>query len=610
MVRILNRSCIELVCLLVLAYPVFPLCADQQDEAEEPAVQSVNEAYVGWLELSGPLPDGQARYAWVTPDQEGATLRRVVKSLGRVARNESYAGVVIYLDEVMLNLSQVQEITEAINEVRAAGRKVLVFAEQYDLLTYLLACSADRIVLQRKGLIELTGLGVEEMYLAGLLKKVGLQADFLQVGRFKGAQDPLTRDTPSEAWSETMDRLLDDLYAWIVSRIAEDRGLGHEQVERIMTDCWTMTDEQYIERGVVDQLAGRDLIEATGEVFGNSFVWDDLLETTGPRQEMENPFAVFRMLFQEPQVRVRRPSLAMIHVKGPIVMGESQTDGTFGSSTVGSKTMVDALVEARDNSKIKGVVLRIDSPGGSALASELIWQAVRDLGETKPVFVSVGAMAASGGYYIACAGQSIYASPGSLLGSIGVVGGKIILGGLYEKIGVNVHRRSRGPLGDMFNSVEPFTDPQRAALQNAFDRIYEQFTDRVAVGRGRRVSNMDAVAQGRVFTGRQAVGNGLADKIGGVETVLANLAEQVGFEPGEYDVVNLPQPKSLAEVLEELFQMPGVRAPGMGVSQLIGTARAVLGERRWRAAAPVLTGLMRIQQEPILTLMPTAIVIK
>jgi len=624
MKRIQRRLAGALIAAIMILSNSVPLCADDahpdasttqpashatSSSPDPDANQEVQSPHlVGWLELSGPLRDGPVPFTWLSPDDAGLSVRRVVGLLEQIATDEDYAGVVFYLDEPMLDLAQVFEISQAIQAVRDTGRKVLVYAEYYDLTTYLLASSADTILLQRKGLVELSGLSVEEIYLAGLFEKVGMKADFLQVGRFKGAQEPLTRTGPSDEWNENIDALLDDEYRLILDRIAAGRGLDRKEVEQWLVDCWSMSDEQYVRRGLVDRLADRDLIDATSVAFGNEFVWDDLLATSGSAVRFENPFAMMRLLFQKPTVQVRRPSLALVHVVGPIVSGDSTMGGPFEQQTVGSRTLIRALDEAKNNKRIKAVVLRIDSPGGSALASELIWQSVRQLGEVKPVYVSIGSMAASGGYYIACAGHEIYASPSSVVGSIGVVGGKITLGGLYDKIGVGVYRRSRGPLGDMFNSVNPFTQPQRAALQSAFNRVYDLFTERVVIGRGKRIADIDQVAHGRLFTGNTAVQNGLVDKIGGVETALAELAQEVGLEPGEYDVVNFPSPQSLADMLDQWFNSHGVRA-GVDQAAAFQTAKMVLGPRAWRAAQPVLTGLLLLRSEWVLTLLPTAVVI-
>lgn len=584
--------------------------ADEAAEADE--AEAVEASVVGWLELSGPLREGPAPFAWVAEEDMEPSLTQVLEQLEQVETGEHYLGVVVYLDRPEMSLSQVTAVADAMERVRAAGKQVLTFAEAYTLRDYLLASSADLIVLQHRGAVELNGISVEEIYVAGLLEKIGVRADLMQVGQFKGAEEPWTRTGPSEAWSENMSALLDDLYGQVVGRIAENRGVSVEQFEQIIAASWTMTDAEYLSRGVVDRLADRDLVSVTEVQFGEDFVWDDVMgaELGGDGPQMDNPLAVFRMLFQEDTQKTRRDSIAVIHAVGPISSGESSTgDGLLASDSIGSRTLIEVLGDTEVDDHIKGVVIRIDSPGGSALASEVIWQAMRHLAEQKPVYVSIGDVAASGGYYLASAADEVYVSPVSIVGSIGVVGGKIILGDLYEKIGLNVHRRHRGPLADMFNSVEPFTEPQRAVIHASMERVYEQFTDRVQIGRGSRLGDISEVAEGRLFTGRQAVENGLADRVATLEDAIADVAAQVGLEEGAYDVVHLPPPLSFAEFLEGMFSVrSGAGAAGAAdVRGLALLGREALGARTWGSVEQVLGGLMMLRDERALTLMPVVV---
>ena len=234
---------------------------------------------------------------------------------------------------------------------------------------------------------------------------------------------------------------------------------------------------------------------------------------------------------------------------------------------------------------------------------------MRELGEAKPVYVSIGPMAASGGYYIASAAHQVYVTDSTIVGSIGVVAGKIVMGGLYEWAGIKVHRRHRGPMGDMFNSVEPFTNEQREHLTRAIARTYEQFTDRVRIGRGRRIAEMDDVAQGRLFTGRQAVDNGLADKVGGVAQAIEDAAKQAGLAAGRYDVVELPPPLSFPELLEQMFELDGSRVPAVR-GEFPALARRVLGPDGWRQLNAMLTGAMQLRTEHTLTLMPAVLIVR
>ncbi len=579
--------------------------SDQPQRDSHQAIQTT----VGWLELSGEMRDTPIPYAWVDGEDAKQTLKGVLGQLQTVAEGKQYMGVVIYLDQVSMSLAQIHAITSAMEAVRANGKRVLTFAAAYDTREYLLASAADLILLQHKGSIDLMGMSVEEFYVAGLLEKIGVKADMLQIGKYKGAAEAITSTGPSEAWNENFDSLLTDLYDQVITRLADGRNMSRDEIEAIIRDSWTMTDTQYIRRRVVDRLVARDLVDVTEIEFGDSFTWDDTMGLPSQHVQAVSPFAMFQMLFQEQSHVTPRPTIAVVHANGPIISGDSSFgDGIFTEDSIGSRTFNQVCGEVVDDENIKGVIFRIDSPGGSALASEIIWQAIRNLSETKPVFVSIGSIAASGGYYIASAGNEIYVAPQSIVGSIGAVSGKLVMGGLYDMVGINIHRRHRGPLGDLFNNVEPFTEEQREVIQGSLDKIYEQFTQRVVLGRGNRLPDIAQVDEGMLFTGRQAVANGMADKIGIASDAIADLAEQLGLEPGKYDVIALPQPLSFQEWLSEIFS---IRVPSTIRSHVVvDTAHRLLGDEAWRSASHVLEGIMLLRKERILLLMPRVVVVR
>ncbi|MEQ9454521.1 MAG: signal peptide peptidase SppA [Phycisphaeraceae bacterium] len=557
---------------------------------------------VGWIELSGTLRDGPLPFAWVPEDEAKPSLTTVIKSLDHVAESDTHLGLVIYLNEPRLTLQQIEALGRALDRIRDAGKKIITFSETYSTNAYLIASHADIIALQSKGVLMLHGLHTEEMYLAGLLERMGIEADFMQVGRYKGADEALTRKDPTPFWDENMDGLLDDLYAQIIEHIATRRDLTAEQVEALMRDSWLLSDTQLVRRGAIDEITPRDMEAVIVKTFGDDITWDDRLGSSSARMP-ENPFVLFQMLFREQKTKTEGPTLAIIHARGPIHMGESSVDdGQFSDNSIGHNTLVKAFRDAREDDNIKGVVLRIDSPGGSAIASDVIWQAVRETGETKPVFVSVGRLAASGGYYIACAGDEIYVEAPSIVGSIGVVSGKIHLAGLYEKLDLGVTVRSRGPMADMFASDRPFTPAERHTMLAFMERIYDQFVDRIRTGRGERLIRIDQVAEGRLFTGRQATENGLADRLGGLEIALSDLASGLNLAEGEYDVINLPEPLSFQDFMQQAF---GVRSPATQLT-LPALARNLLGDR-WSNVGPIIQGAMLLQREPALVLMPVAI---
>ncbi|MEM6334012.1 MAG: S49 family peptidase [Planctomycetota bacterium] len=599
--------------VVAVAWVAWPATAQDVAGDGSEVVEVGWDSTVGWLKLGDALREGPAPFAWISEDDAGPSLRGVLNKLEVVATQDHYMGLVIALDRPMLTLTQVSAIGEKIRAIRASGKTVVCFSEEYDTLTYLLASYCDVVVLQRGGAMGLAGLGMEEMYMAGLLEKIGAQADLLQIGKYKGADEQFTRSEPSEAWSENMDALLDDLYASIVDVIAANRGMDVATLEAQMGESWVMGDAEYLRSGLVDRVSSRDLIDVTEVEFGDEFVWDDAMGESMAAMRVNSPMALFGMLFEETEVRPTRPSIAVIHAAGPITSGESTIDGgPFSSESIGSKTMLEALGIARDEEEIKAVVIRLDSPGGSAIASEVIWQAVREVADVKPVFVSIGGMAASGGYYIACGADEVYVMPQTIVGSIGVVSGKIVLGGTYEKLGIGVTRRERGPRSGMFNSVDVFNDEQRAVVRSSMQRIYDQFRDRVVTGRGNRLTDIDAVDAGRLFTGRQAVANGMADEVGGLGDAIAAAAERAGLAPDSYGVIDLPQPMSFQEYLSELMGNT-VRSPGVGASAdglaAVELARGVMGDQAWAQVARTLDGLLMLRDESVLTIMPTALIL-
>lgn len=572
---------------------------------------------VGWIELSGTLREGPVREAWLSEAEAELSLQTVLDQLATVRDGDHYLGVVVYLDQPDLTATQADAIYHAMRDVRDAKKTVVTFSQAYTTREYVLASAGDLIVLQQKGEVSLEGLHIEEMYLRGLLDKLGIQPQMIQVGQYKGASEQMTRTGPSEAWSKNMDGLLDDMYAVLIDRIGKGRGLDRGEVEAIMADSWTLSDEQLLRRGIVDRLAGRDLIEVTEIEFGDKFVWDvDMGQVlAGPMGGglADNPMAMLSSLMAVPDQTTHGPTIAVLHLSGAIMSGDSSSGGgMFGDETIGSRTVEQFLDDAMADDNIKAVVIRLDSPGGSALASEVMWQNIREFGETKPIVCSVGGMAASGGYYIASACDEIYVEPRSILGSIGVVAGKMNLTGLYDLVGISVHSRSRGPNAEMLSSVSNFTDEEREKLTASMTLVYEQFRDRVATGRGARLNDLDAVDEGMLFTGRQCVESGMADKLGGVDDAVKALAEQLDLKEGEYEVMLLPPPISLAEYLSSMLEGPGLPF-GLQSREsvaLLSATRSLVGPQAWQQLTRAMTGMMMLREEKTLLLMPQVIVVK
>lgn len=562
-----------------------------------------------WIQLSGTLTDKPQTLEF-EPQSPEKNLQQILNGIRKIPDDPQTLGLVIYLKGVKLKLHQTRQLYDAIREIRQKKRKVLIFSETYDLMSYALACASDRILLQYKGQVMLRGLATEELYLKDMLEKIGVKADFYQHGKYKGADEQLTRTGPSKAWDQNIDALLDDLYAQIIDMIAKGRNWDRNKIEDQMKQSWSLTDEQLRDQKIIDDLTVRSLVAVTSESFGDRFQWSHLFKENKTDNAMTNPLAVLSKLFGvKKSTKTKRPTIAVVHMDGPIVMGSSYAQApqiSFGEKTqIGSHTMIDIFNRISHDPNIKGVIVRINSPGGSALASELIWQSLQLATMTVPVYISVDRMAASGGYYIASAGNKIYANPSSILGSIGVIAGKMTLGGLYEKLGIHVTHRTRGPLGDFFNSQSPFTSEQRQVLSQNIRRTYELFLERIETGRPDKIQDISQVAQGRLFTGRQCIQNGLADKLGNLTVATNDMIKDLNLKEGEYDILTLPQPMPLKVYLEKMFG--SLQSPNVTTAHPVFALLAKLNPQLAKQAQQLTDSIMLMHQEPVLTVMPVII---
>ena len=590
-----------------------------QDAAAPKVVQPEEPGEtVGWIVLQGGLREGPIREAWITEDEAALSLRTVINQIETVKNGEHYLGLVLYLDMPALTATQTDAIYMALKDLRDSGKTVVTFAQAYSTADYVLASASDVIALQNKGMVELSGMHIEEMYLMGLMEKVGIQPNFIQVGKYKGAAEQMTRKGPSEAWSKNMDGLLDGMYETLLKRIAEGRGVTEDKVEKMMEQSWTLDDRGLLKAGIVDRLCGRDMIEVTETEFGDEFVWDTEMgqASNNPMAAAmaANPMMMLTALMQDPVTQTQGPTIQVIHANGAIISGDSESgDGLFGGGeSIGSRTIDEMLDDALNDDNVKGVVLRLDSPGGSALASEVMWQAIRAFGEEKPIICSVGGMAASGGYYIASACDEILIEPRSIVGSIGVVAGKLNLKGLYDLVGISVHTRSRGPNASLLSSVDNFTDDEKKKLEDSMKLVYDLFRDRVATGRGTRLKDLDAVDEGMLFTGTQAVKSGMADGLGSVQDAIALVAKKAELEEGSYAVMELPHPVSLATYLEGMLGGGGLPF-GLSSPEHTATlqaAKTLVGDAAWTQIARSLHGITLLRDEKVLLLMPQPVIVK
>lgn len=516
------------------------------------ATAAVAAPKVGLLEIEDAPLASPSPLSFLGGDQQ-PTLLELVKAIQAVGNRSDLDGLLIRLKDANLNMTQVQELGEAIAKVRAEGKTVQVFAESYDQTNLALASYANEALVQNGGPVSLPGVHMEQMFLADTLSWVGLKADMVQIGAYKGASETMARNAPSPEWDQNINQLLDSLYANMRTQLKAGRHMNDARLDDAMKVAWMADGADAAKVGLVDRTVDlASLSEDLGSAYSGTVTWDsNLLPLQSSKMDASNPFAMLAMLSKKPDHTPKGPTIAVLHIDGAIIDGDSKGGGMFGGEgSVGSRTMRRAIEDILEQDDIKGVVVRIDSPGGSATASEMIWQGLRRLASKKPVWASVGSMAASGGYYCAVGTDKIYVNPSSIVGSIGVVGGKISMAGLYDLAKVRVFSRSRGPAAGMFRSTTDWTPEELAMVKAKMTDTYKQFTQRVTAGR--KGIDLATTAEGRLFTGDKAIGMKMADAIGGLDTTIGALAKSLDM--GKYDVMHYPAPKSLEEVIQDAMK--------------------------------------------------------
>jgi protease IV len=484
------------------------------------------------LDLSGEIPEAPPSDLGNFFERRPPSLRTLVESLERAADDPKVNGVVVRVSSLPSSgWGQVQELRNAITRFRASGKPAYAHLEFSGNKEYYLATACTKVYAVPTALLDITGLETEVTFFRGTLDKLGVQAQFEGVGRYKNAPNQFTEEGFTEPHREQMEALLDSLYGEYVSGIAQARGLEPEAVQALV-DQGPYDAVAAKKAGLVDELLYRD----------------QLAERLSGATEVKPGRYVKRsrgMSFDS------RPRVALVYAVGEIIPGESQ-NSPFGGSFAGSDTVAAALRQAREDTSIKAILLRVDSPGGSGTASDVIWREVELARKSKPVVVSMGDLAASGGYYIAMGSDAIVAQPGTITGSIGVFGGKFSLRGLYDKIGLTKEILTRGENAALFSEYRPWTDQERQRVRALMVAFYDDFIAKAAKGRRKQPDEVHAVAQGRVWTGAEAKRIGLVDHLGGLDVALTVAKERARIgKDQEVRLVELPERKGLFETLME-----------------------------------------------------------
>jgi len=463
------------------------------------------------------------------------------------ARDDRIETVVLRIQPLEIGWGKADELRQAIARLREQGRHTAAFLEVASFSAnkeLYVASAANEIFVGSGSAIPLVGLAAEYVFLGGLMERLGIDFDVAKAGRYKSAVELFSERSMSEASREMANSLLDDTYRRFVAALAEGRGLLPAGV----LDA--------IDLGVVRS----QRLEALGLIDGELHL-DQLLDRYGDAIVRHTDYAQVdpESLGVDPKA-----SFALIYGTGAVVQGEAGSSPLSSAPVFASETISRALLEAAEDPDIRAIVLRIDSPGGSAFASEVIWRAIgRAREKGKPVIASFSDVAASGGYYVAAAADAIVSDPGTLTGSIGVFALRPVIGELLGKLEIGVDSLTRGRHADFLLSSQKLSDAAHARLQTSVLDTYELFLTRVAEGRNLPVERVDEIAQGRVWTGEQALAIGLVDELGGIDTAVRRAKESVGLEATD-DVYLIPFPKqkSLGEQLLEAFRTGAIRVAG------------------------------------------------
>jgi protease-4 len=478
------------------------------------------------LNLFGPV-----KYQRFQLFDKSKTLMGLLEAIDAAKDDDAIAGIAINTSGMRINWEHSWEIREKLREFRAAGKHVVVYIDEADLPRYHFASIADRIVLDPIGEINLLGFRAGRYYIKGTLEKLGLGFDEWRFFKYKSAYESFSRDSMSEGDKEQIEKIIDGFYDLARTEICEARGIDPAEFDRLIDEEYFFLPNEAIEAGLVDTVGRWDEVEKMVEALEDG------------KKGMVGSGTLARFQLPKDNYWGDKPRIAVIYALGECAM----------DSGIKARSLSKVIEGAGNNKAIEAIVFRVDSPGGSALASDVVAEALKKCKEKKPVIVSQGWVAGSGGYWISMYGDTIVAAPNSITGSIGVIGGWIYNKGFKEKIGMSTDMVKAGEHADLGFGVSlpligtipdrNLTEAERAKIERSIKDMYREFVEKVAAGRGMEYDDIHEVGQGRVWTGRDGLDIGLVDELGGIETAISIAKARAGIaEDEEVDIVQMPKP--------------------------------------------------------------------
>lgn len=583
--------------LAVLLLPAFALAADEPKKKDDPA----QLPRVAHISLGGSLAEGAPADGPFGGGSE--TLRQKIDRIKKAAKDDKVKALYLHLTDLSIGFGKVNELRKAVADFRATGKKAFAYAEEYNAKSYLVALACDGISLPESGGLNLIGLRAEVSFYKDALQLATVEVDVLKMGGYKSAVEPFLKSEMSAENREQITSMMNDNFEneLAAALVAGRPGLKLDaKGAEALIDQGPFTARKALKLGLVDKLQYEDQFE--GGLAKAAGVAEVKIEREYGKPKKADDAgglaALMEMMSPKKKPETKEPKIAVVHVVGGIASGKGGFS-LFGGSSVGSDTIVEAIREAEKNPTVKAIVLRVDSPGGSALASDVIWRALAVC--KKPVVASMGDVAASGGYYVCMNSRRIFAEPGTVTGSIGVFGMKIVLGKLEERVGIKTEVISRGKNSGVESMTFKWSECERKAMTETIEEVYDQFTDKAVAGRvaaGQKQmtkAKLLELAGGRVWTGRQAKANGLVDELGTLDDAVAFAKKEAGLDPAkDLELLMLPKGSSFFEKLLD-------GDLGLPFGKVLADVKALPGgEKALRLMAPVLNA----HKAPIQALLP------
>ena len=569
--------------------------------------------------LSGAIPERPVPedFPFAFGDRQSESLHSLLTRLAKAKDDQNVPAIVLQPGNITIGRAQLEELVRSVEAIKDAGKKVHVHTDLFSTAELALISHASEVSMVPTGHMFITGLYGEQVFLRGLLDKIGVVPDYFTCGDYKSAAEMFMRHEPSDESAEMSRWLYDSIWDNTVSTIASGRGVTSVKAQE-WVDQGVFTAERAIDAGIIDVVEHHQEFESRlKDLYGEELRFDHRYgKKSSTEIDFSSPFGMLsfyaELLAPSKPRRSKKPGVAIVYLEGAIMPGSSGSNPLLADAAAFSDDIRRALDEAAEDDAVKAVVFRVNSPGGSAVASEVILNASRRVAANKPLIVSMGDVAASGGYYVACGTDTIFAEASTITGSIGVVVGKFATTAMWDRLGIRFTPVKRGRNAAMLSSAEVFSDSERTAIRSYMDETYEVFKGHVTRSRGDRLSQpIDEIAGGRVYSGRQAQELGLVDHMGGLNDAIALAAEKAELKPG-YDVRIVPRPKNFMQQL--MNDMTGPEDDGKNLSlnqmQIPAALEAALpllqrlDLRRVTAIKQALLQLLVLQKERVSLTMP------